>query len=114
MYRYEEEVVPGDHESYHLQKLQQKIEARRKATVLEPKPDEIILKPTPTLDNEDTIEQLDIEHLKQIDQDQIVVDAVVKKSKTVEKTQSEFKVLGVKDFEKKIKVCKNQHFINFF
>lgn len=96
-----EDVDIIDQETKHLQELKKRIEERKKAFALNKKPDVITL--------QQKINEKRDEVLKDLELDKTVVSIEksppeAKKKKTDSKPTTEFKVLGVDDFEKKTKV----------
>lgn len=96
-----EDVDIIDQETKHLQELKKRIEERKKAFALNKKPDVITL--------QQPVNEKRYEALKDLKLDKTVVSIEksppeAKKAKNDSKPTTEFKVLGVDDFEKKAKV----------
>lgn len=105
-----EEVDIIDQETKHLQELKKRIEERKKAFASIKSPDVITLH-QPVIDKQDETKDLEVVDVElndlEVEKSTVGTDKLkteAKKKKKETKPSTEFKVLGVGDFEKKAKV----------
>lgn len=99
----DEEIDTDDHEIKHLEKLKQKIEERKKTITLAKSTESDVN----TINQQKTVESVATnEDIKEGDPEPITEHKKLPKPKKLvkENISQEFKVLGVNEFEKKVKV----------
>ncbi|XP_059045993.1 probable ATP-dependent RNA helicase Dbp73D [Achroia grisella] len=99
-----EEVDWVDQESKNLEKLKQKIEERRKTCVDHKQSNNIILKEVKAIDDEKVTHKNEVKDIQEYHKQEVAATGTIKSPNIQKQNLHEFKVLGIKEFEKKIKV----------